>query len=213
MNAPLVHVNGVSHTRGTGAAATRVLHDVDLALEPAALVVLAGRSGSGKSTLCHLVAGVMAPTAGQVLVAGRPAYPVADWARVSLLPQRLSLDPELTVAENVLLPAGLRGHETGADLLDRLGLTTIAGRPSRETSLGEQQRTALARALVLAPAVAVLDEPTGHQDDDHVHLVLDVLTTAVRAGTLAVVASHDPRVIDTADVVVRMRSGRLEPPA
>lgn len=213
MSAPLVQVSGVSHTRGTGAAATRVLHDVDLALEPAALVVLAGRSGSGKSTLCHLVAGVMAPTAGQVLVGGRPAYPVADWARVSLLPQRLSLDPELTVAENVLLPAGLRGRGTGSGLLDRLGLTPIAGRPARETSLGEQQRTALARALVLAPAVAVLDEPTGHQDDDHVHLVLDVLAAAVRGGTLAVVASHDPRVIDAADVVVRMHSGRIAPPA
>jgi ABC-type lipoprotein export system ATPase subunit len=210
MSAPLVEVRGVSHTRGSGAAATRVLHEVDLALAPAAMVVLAGRSGSGKSTLCHLVAGVMAPTAGQVLVAGRPAHPVADWAEVSLLPQRLSLDPELTVAENVLLPAGLRRRKAGTELLDRLGLTPIAGRPARDTSLGEQQRTALARALILEPAVAVLDEPTGHQDDDHVHMVLDVLAAAVRSGTLALVASHDPRVIDTADVVVRMRSGRIQ---
>ena len=98
MSAPLVQVRSVSHTRGSGAAATRVLHEIDLTLEPAGMVVLAGRSGSGKSTLCHLVAGVMAPTAGQVLVAGRPAHPVADWAEVSLLPQRLSLDPALTVA-------------------------------------------------------------------------------------------------------------------
>ena len=213
MSAPLVEVRGVSHTRGSGAAATRVLHEVDLVLERAALAVLAGRSGSGKSTLCHLVAGVMAPTAGQVLVAGRPAHPVADWAEVSLLPQRLSLDPELTVAENVLLPAGLRRRKAGTELLDRLGLTPIAGRPARDTSLGEQQRTALARALILEPAVAVLDEPTGHQDDDHVHMVLDVLAAAVRSGTLALVASHDPRVIDIADVVVRMRSGRLQPAA
>jgi ABC-type lipoprotein export system ATPase subunit len=188
-----------------------VLHDIDLSLEPAALVVLAGRSGSGKSTLCHLIAGIMAPTAGAVLVAGRPAHLVADWAETSLLPQRLALEPELTVAENVLLPAGLRGSRTGPDLdlLDRLGLTPIAGRPARETSLGEQQRTALGRALVLKPSIAVLDEPTGHQDDDHVHLILEVLTAAVRSGTLALVASHDPRVIDIADVVVRMRSGRI----
>jgi len=207
--APLVSVRGVSHIRGTGAAATRVLHEVELSLAPATLVVLAGRSGSGKSTLCHLVAGIMAPTAGEVTVAGRPAHPVANWREVSLLPQRLALEPELTVAENVLLPAGLRGLPAGTDLLDRLGLRPIADRPARETSLGEQQRTALARALVLAPAVAVLDEPTGHQDDDHVHMVLDALSTAVRAGTLALVATHDPRVIDTADVVVRMRSGRI----
>ena len=212
MSAALVRVRGVSHTRGTGAAATRVLHDIDLTLAPAALVVLAGRSGSGKSTLCHLVAGIMAPTAGEVLIAGRPAYPVADWAEVSLLPQRLALEPELTVAENVLLPAGVRGRGADTELLDRLGLTPIAGRPARDTSLGEQQRTALARALVLGPAVAVLDEPTGHQDDEHVHLVLDALSAAVRAGTLALVATHDPRVIDTADRVVRMRSGRIDPP-
>lgn len=210
MSAPeLVRVRDVSHTRGTGAAATRVLHEVSLSLPPAALVVLAGRSGSGKSTLCHLVAGIMAPTAGEVLVDGRPAHPGGDWGTVSLLPQRLALDPELTVAENVLLPAGLRGHRADTAVLDRLALTPIAGRAARDTSLGEQQRTALARALVLGPAVAVLDEPTGHQDDDHVHLVLELLTGAVRAGTLALVATHDPRVIDVADVVIRMRSGRV----
>ena len=213
MTAPLIEVRGVGHTRGAGATATRVLHDIDLSLSEAATVVLAGRSGSGKSTLCHLVAGLMPPTTGRVTVAGRPAHLVADWGEVALLPQRLSLDPELTVAENVLLPAGLRGRDAGADLLDRLGLTPIAGRPARDTSLGEQQRTALARALVLGPAVAVLDEPTGHQDDDHVQMVLDVLADTVRAGTLALVATHDPRVIDAADRVVRMRSGGIVAPA
>ncbi|MET0426215.1 MAG: ATP-binding cassette domain-containing protein [Actinoplanes sp.] len=206
---PLVEVKAVGHTRGTGAAATRVLQEVDLTLEPATTAVLAGRSGSGKSTLCHLIAGVMAPTTGAVLVAGRPAYPVTDWAGVSLLPQRLALEPDLTVAENVLLPAALRGRDPSADLLDRLGLTAIAARPARDTSLGEQQRTALARALVLTPAVAVLDEPTAHQDDDHVQLILEVLAETVRAGTLALIATHDQRVIDVADRVIRMHSGRL----
>ncbi|MGX6606509.1 ATP-binding cassette domain-containing protein [Micromonosporaceae bacterium Da 78-11] len=208
MTGPLVDVRSVGHTRGP----TRVLQDVDLALTRATTVVLAGRSGSGKSTLCHLIAGVMAPTTGQVLVAGRPAHPAPDWATVSLLPQRLALDPDLTVAENILLPAALRGHPAADDLLARLGLTAIAARPARDTSLGEQQRTALARALVLNPAVAVLDEPTAHQDDDHVHLVLDALAAAVDAGTLALVATHDQRVIAVADTVVRMRSGRIVPP-
>lgn len=205
----LVEVRGVSHTRGSGAAATQVLQEVDLTLGRATTAVLAGRSGSGKSTLCHLVAGVMAPTAGRVLVAGRPAHPAADWATVSLLPQRLALEPELTVAENVLLPAGLRGRRPGNGMLERLGLAGIAGRPARDTSLGEQQRTALARALVLEPAVAVLDEPTAHQDDEHVGLVLDALGAAVGAGTLVLVATHDQRVIEAADVVVRLHSGRV----
>jgi ABC-type lipoprotein export system ATPase subunit len=208
---PLVEVRNVSHTRGSGAAATRVLREIDLSLAPATLAVLAGRSGSGKSTLCHLIAGVMAPTTGEVLVADRPAYPAADWATMSLLPQRLALDPELTVAENALLPAGLRGRPPAADLLDRLGLAAIAARPARDTSLGEQQRTALARALVLNPAVAVLDEPTAHQDDDHVALILEAIEAVVGAGTLAIVATHDQRVIDAAGAVVHLRSGRLDP--
>jgi ABC-type lipoprotein export system ATPase subunit len=205
MTGPVLVVRGVGHRRGT----TQVLEDIELTLPPATLAVLAGRSGSGKSTLCHLVAGVMAPSAGEVLVAGRPAHPVPDWATVSLLPQRLALEPELTVTENVLLPAAVRGRPPATDLLERLGLTAIAGRPTRDTSLGEQQRTALARALVLGPAIAVLDEPTAHQDDEHVHLVLDALAAAVGAGTLVLTATHDQRVIDTAGTVVRLQSGRI----
>jgi len=128
---------------------------------------------------------------------------------VSLLPQRLALAPELSVAENALLPARLRGRAVDPLLLESLGLDAIADRPVHETSLGEQQRTALARALVLGPSVAVLDEPTGHQDDEHVGLLLDALVAAARAGTLVLVATHDQRVIDVADETVRLRSGRI----
>jgi ABC-type lipoprotein export system ATPase subunit len=285
----LLEVRGVAHRRDR----TFVLRDIDLSLSPATLVVLAGRSGSGKSTLCHLIAGVMKPTTGEVLIDGTHS---TDWATVSLLPQRLALEPSLTVRENVLFPAALRSakpragrpqpkpqpkpqpqpHQdrtfspgnaasapTGATqpppqpppqqdrtfspgsaasepagtnqplpspqqdrtfspgpatiqqpgspegLLDRLGLAAIAGRPAQDTSLGEQQRTALARALVLQPRIAVLDEPTAHQDDEHVHLVLDALRAAVRSGTLVIVATHDQRVIEAADQVVRLQSGRI----
>ncbi|SNY74806.1 ATP-binding cassette domain-containing protein [Paractinoplanes atraurantiacus] len=203
---PLIEVHEVSHSRG----GTRVLDGVDLTLDAATTAVLAGRSGSGKSTLCHLIAGVMTPTSGRVQVAGRPAQS-PDWATVSLLPQRLALEPTLTVAENVLLPAGLRRSAADPAVLDRLGLSAIADRPARDTSLGEQQRTALARALILGPAVAVLDEPTAHQDDEHVQLVLDALATAATTGTLVLVATHDQRVIDIAGQVIRLHSGRVVP--
>jgi ABC-type lipoprotein export system ATPase subunit len=201
----LVEVADVSHTRGS----TTVLHDIDLRLEAGRLAVLAGRSGSGKSTLCHLVAGVMTPSKGEVRVDGRPAHRVRDWAAVSLLPQRLALATELTVAENALLPARIRRRTPDPDLLESLGLAGIAGRPVHQTSQGERQRTALARALVLSSAVAVLDEPTGHQDDEHVGMVVDALRAAVTAGTLVLVATHDQRIIDVADDVVRLRSGRV----
>jgi ABC-type lipoprotein export system ATPase subunit len=203
--ADLVRLDAVTHLRGV----TAVLSDVSLTLSPARLAVLAGRSGSGKSTLLHLVAGIMAPSRGDVTVAGRPATAVHDWATVSLLPQRPALAPELTVAENAHLPARLRDREPDPHLLARLGLDALAGRPAHDTSLGEQQRTALARTLVLSPAVALLDEPTAHQDDDHVALVLSALTAAVSSGTLVVVATHDQRIIDLADDLLPLRSGRL----
>ncbi len=196
----LVRVVDVTH---------RVLSDVSLSLPAARLAALAGRSGSGKSTLLHLMAGLMAPVKGEVTIAGEPAHLVNDWAKVSLLPQRAALAPELTVAENVLLPARLRGYEPDPELLPRLGLDALADRPAHDTSLGEQQRTALARALVLSPVVALLDEPTAHQDDDHVELVTTALTAAVAAGTLVVVATHDRRIIDLADELLPLRNGRV----
>lgn len=201
----LVRADGVSHKRGS----TTVLHDISLSFAPGRLAVLAGRSGSGKSTLLHLVAGVMTPTAGTVRVDGTPAHKVRDWATASLLPQRLALAGELTVAENALLPAHIRRRTPDPGLLDRLGLAGIAGRPVHQTSQGERQRTALARALVLGPALAVLDEPTGHQDDEHVGMVLDALRAAVAGGTLVLVATHDERIIEVADEVVRLGSGRV----
>jgi ABC-type multidrug transport system ATPase subunit len=202
----LVRVRGVTHLRG----ATPVLHGVDLSLGAARLAVLAGRSGSGKTTLCHLVAGVMPPSSGQVTVAGKAAHDIHDWAQVALLPQRPALAPELTVAENALLPARLRNRDPDPALLAELGLDAVAARPAHDTSLGEQQRTALARTLVLGPAVAVLDEPTAHQDDEHVALVLTALRAAVGRGTLVLVATHDQRIIDLADDLLPLHSGRLE---
>jgi ABC-type multidrug transport system ATPase subunit len=202
----LVEVSGVSHARGS----VTVLHDISFRLQRGRLAVLAGRSGSGKSTLCHLVAGVMTPTAGTVRVDGRPAHRVRDWATVSLLPQRLALAGELTVAENALLPARIRGGAIDPTQLERLGLDGIAGRPIHQTSQGERQRTALARALVLGSAVAVLDEPTGHQDDEHVGMVVDALRAAVGGGSLVLVATHDERIIDVADEVLRLHGGRVD---
>jgi ABC-type lipoprotein export system ATPase subunit len=135
---------------------------------------------------------------------------VRDWATVSLLPQRLALAGELTVGENAVLPALLRNRAPDPDLLERLGLAGIAHRPVHQTSQGERQRTALARALVLGSSVAVLDEPTGHQDDEHVGMVIDALTAAVAGGALVLVATHDERIIDVADEVIRLSSGRVE---
>jgi ABC-type multidrug transport system ATPase subunit len=201
-------VDGVSHAFGPTASDV-VVHDVSFSAQEREIVVLAGRSGSGKSTLLHLVAGVMLPTRGAITVLGGDETARRDWARVSLMPQRSTISPELTVYENVALPAALRAQNVEDDLLDSLGLSAIRDRPGTDTSLGEQQRTSLARALVLRPALVLLDEPTSHQDDDHVDLVIAALRAARLAGSSLLVATHDPRVIEIADHVVRLEQGRV----
>jgi ABC-type lipoprotein export system ATPase subunit len=138
------------------------------------------------------------------------AEAVDDWQVRAFLPQRLAVAEELTVTENVALPLLVRGREPAiGGLLDALDLQPVAGRPATETSLGEQQRTALARALALDPALVVLDEPTGHQDDDHVELVLAALTAARERGAAVLVATHDERVLAAADRLLTLVGGRL----
>jgi putative ABC transport system ATP-binding protein len=204
----VVVISRVTHEHGSGRSATTVLHDVDLRVEAAEAVAMAGRSGSGKSTLCHLVAGVSRPTRGSVLIGRQPAHRCSDWAQVALLPQRLAVVEEMTVRENVFLPCIAHGVAPDDSLLTRLGLEHIADRLVGQTSLGEQQRVGIARALSLNPVVAVLDEPTGHQDDEHVNLVLDVLRDAGARGTALLVATHDERILRVVDRVVRLAAGR-----
>ena len=203
-------VTGVSHAYGDGAERVLVLDDVTLQVGSGEVVCVAGPSGSGKSSLCHLAAGFELPDAGSVTVDGVPPSTL-DWAAVAALPQQHGLLGELTVRQNVTLPALRGGHDTDHvdELLAALDLDTLAGRSAGETSLGEQQRTALARVLVLTPRLAVLDEPTGHQDDDHVAQVLAVVTRAAADGSAVLVASHDERVLDAADRVVRLDRGRV----
>jgi ABC-type lipoprotein export system ATPase subunit len=220
---PVLDVDRVSYEVG---APHPLLDDVSLRVGAGEVVALVGRSGSGKTTLCHLAAGLGRPTSGRLLIGGRPAHEMSDWSTVSLLPQRLGLVEELSVEQNVLLPCALRrgarakdhgaidGANDGADgvvgaLFAALDLTELRPRTAGQTSLGEQQRTALARALVLRPRLAVLDEPTGHQDDDHVELVVAALEVARAAGVALLVATHDERLVGAADRVVGLHDGRV----
>ncbi|WP_395656937.1 ABC transporter ATP-binding protein [Nocardioides sp.] len=205
-------VHEVGHGYGARGRRVEVLHHVSLTVAPGELVALAGPSGSGKSTLCHLAAGLETPDRGTVTVDGRPATGAADWSVVAVVPQQHGLLAGLSVEDNVCLPAyraRVDPAEAFARLAEQLDLAAFTQRGVRETSLGEQQRTAVARALLLGPRLAVLDEPTGHQDDDHVAQVVTVIAAAARAGSAVLVATHDPRVWEVADRVVRLDEGRV----
>ena len=205
MSGPTIVVAAVTQEIGR----TTVLEDISLTTDEGRLVVLSGRSGSGKTTLLHLMAGVLAPTVGSVTVLDRPATDVHDWSLVSLTPQHSTVAGSMSVRENVLLPAALRSSDVDEALLADLALDVIADQPATRTSLGEQQRTGIARGLLLQPRVALLDEPTSHQDDENVERVLSFLLRARSGGTTLVVATHDSRVAAVADVVHHLAGGRL----
>jgi ABC-type lipoprotein export system ATPase subunit len=191
-----------------------VLDDVTVHIDAGEMLCVAGPSGSGKTSLCHLAAGFEVPDTGTVTVDGRSPAEASDWSLVAALPQQHGLLGEMSVRHNVGLPT-LRGGQGAPyvdDLLVALDLAELADRAVADTSLGEQQRTALARALVRAPRLVVLDEPTRHQDDDHVTQVLAVVARAAADGSAVLVASHDERVLDASDRVVRLDRGRVVRP-
>jgi putative ABC transport system ATP-binding protein len=198
-------VSGVTH--GERAPGVPILTDVSLTALAGEVVVVEGRSGSGKSTLCQLVAGLERPDRGSVLVAGEPAVQVRDWARLAFLPQRLGLPAELTVEENVNLPCWVRRRPGRPDLLESLDLVHLASRLTGQASRGEQQRVAIARAAALRPDVVVLDEPTSHQDEAHAEVVAGEVVALARAGSAVLVATHDTRLTEAADRVVRLHAG------
>lgn len=207
-----LRIADVRHGYGAGTGRVEVLHGVSLDVASGELVALAGPSGSGKTTVCHLAAGFESPEHGSVLVDGRPAGDIEDWSVVAVVPQQHGLLAGLSVQDNICLPA----HRAGVDpapalarLVEALDLGAFTQRGIAETSLGEQQRCAVARALVLSPRLAVLDEPTGHQDDDHVEQVVAALTAAAHGGSAVLVATHDQRVWEVADRVVRLDEGRV----
>jgi putative ABC transport system ATP-binding protein len=210
VSAPVVVVSAVTH--GERSPGVAILSDVSMSAMAGEVVVIEGRSGSGKSTLCQLVAGLEAPDQGQVTVGGTSAASLRDWGKLSLLPQRLGLPSELTVAENVTLPCWMRGMPARPDLLEAFDLVHLADRRTGEASRGEQQRGEITRAAALGPDVIVLDEPTSHQDEAHADLVAHQLLELARAGSAVLVATHDPRLVAEADQVVHLHAGRHHHP-
>jgi putative ABC transport system ATP-binding protein len=202
----VISVEHVTRRYGRGAATVTAVDDVSLDIYPGELTVVAGPSGSGKTTLLSIIAGYERADAGTV--------PSADssWGELAFVPQSLALLDELTVADNVDLPARLSGYREGPateHLLEVLEIAHLAQRLPAQISGGEQQRTAIGRALRLKPAALLADEPTGHQDRGRVDLVLGVLRQYAYTGNIVLISSHDEAVITAADRVITLADGRV----
>ena len=199
-----------------GREEVHALRGVSIQVHPGEVVALLGRSGSGKTTLLNCLLGWERPDAGSVSVPGAASPESAPWSTVAVVPQRFGLLDELSLADNVALPARLAGladpRQAALETLEVMRLGHLAERFPDEVSLGEQQRTAIARALVVRPSFLVADEPTGRLDEDLSTYVLATLRDVYAAtGTGVLIASHDPVVVAAADRVVRLSDGLLVP--
>jgi ABC-type lipoprotein export system ATPase subunit len=221
---PVLRARGLVKVHGSGRGERRVLDGVDLDVLPGELVAIVGRSGSGKSTLLQLLGGLDRADGGTVEVAGRtvigPRTPserelsALRRTEIGFVFQFFHLLPELDGAANVLLPATLPGADReaaarGRALIDRLGLRDVAGLYPHQLSGGEQQRFALARALVGDPAVVLADEPIGNLDAAAGDVVLDLLRAAADHRRAVVMVTHQAEATARADRVLRLEDGRL----
>ena len=202
--------------------ATDALNGASLEIAPGEIVAVMGPSGSGKSTLLHCAAGILTPDQGEVLFDGRSVGAESDSRRSELRRTEFGfvfqfgrLVPELSCVENVSLPLRLAGvrnrdaHRAAGEWLERLEVTDVAGKLPGEVSGGQGQRVAVARALVTRPRVVFADEPTGALDSLNGERVMQLLTTAARETTAAVVlVTHEARVAAYADREVIVRDGR-----
>lgn len=217
----LVQCRGLCVERGS----KRVLDVVDLTIAPGEAVGIQGPSGSGKSTLLHVLAGLLPPVSGEVVLDGFAVWTASDRGRSHFRLRRMGivfqtgdLIPELNVVENVELPLRLmkvsrrQARQKAEEMLGSLGIGDLEGRALRQISGGQLQRVAIGRALIHDPAIVLADEPTGALDDENARVAVELLIARARdAGAAVVVVTHSRDVAAVVDRRLAMVDGALRP--
>ena len=220
---PLVTVTGLSKIYQVGGATLQVLRELDLDVQPGEMVAVVGASGVGKSTMLHLIGGLDRPEAGSIDIGDARITDLSDAARVEFRNRRVGfvfqfhhLLPEFNARENVEMPMRIAGlpraevEQRARDLLSRVGLADREDHRPGMLSGGEQQRVAVARALVMRPTLLLADEPTGDLDESTADTLHELLREMHREhGLTSVIATHNPRLAGACDRVLRLEGGRL----
>ncbi|NBN66004.1 ATP-binding cassette domain-containing protein [Microvirga tunisiensis] len=219
---PAISLKDVHLTLGDGAGKVHILKGIDLEIATGSSVGLVGPSGSGKSTLLMVMAGLERADRGQVQVAGSDLSPMTEdqlarfrGRNVGIIFQSFHLVPNMTALENVAVPLELAGDRDAFAKaraeLEAVGLGHRLTHYPAQMSGGEQQRVAVARALVVEPAILIADEPTGNLDGSTGEQIIELMFAArARHNATLVLVTHDPGLAERCDRVVRLRSGEIE---
>jgi lipoprotein-releasing system ATP-binding protein len=220
---PLFQAVAITKTFPVGKEKLTVLTDINLAIEPGGMTAIVGASGSGKSTLLKILGTLETPTSGEMFFRGESMIRKSDRELAGYRNRSLGfifqfhhLMPEFTALENVMMPALIAGRskkeveEPARELLARVELDHRTGHRVSELSGGEQQRTALARALIMEPALLLADEPTGNLDSRAGNLVFDLLHRLCRERSLAIImVTHNMELAGRMDHCCTLKDGML----
>ena len=222
-SAPIISVRGLRKVYRVGEVDVNALRGLDFDIQPGEFVSIIGPSGSGKSTLFHILGGLTPPTSGSVLIAGQDLLGMTDRDRTKLRQktvgfvfQKYNLLPTLTARDNIEIARYIAGSTGPLDgefeqMLTLLGVGSRLHHKPRALSGGEQQRIAIARALVNHPAILLADEPTGNLDTENSNAVLELLRDLnERLGQTILMITHNPEAAAYGHRVIRMRDGHIE---
>ena len=219
----VIALSGINKIYGT-TVKTQVLFDVDLSFGQGTFNSIIGASGSGKSTLLNIIGTLDKPTSGDVVINGTNTLDMGKNELADLRNRTIGfifqfhyLLPEFTARENVLIPYRMHhvnppaeAREWADELLDLVGLSKVKNNKATNMSGGQQQRTAIARALMNRPAIILADEPTGNLDSDSTESIYSLLRDInARFGTTFIIVTHDQRIAEKTDRIVEVKDGRI----
>jgi len=219
----VIEVRNVDKIYGT-TYKTQVLYDINLQIKEESFVSIIGQSGSGKSTLLNIIGTLDNPTNGEVLINGVPTQKMKKNKLAALRNETLGfifqfhyLLPEFTALENVLIPIKIQGKKVtpevtkrALELMELMGILNVKDNLANNMSGGQQQRTAIARALMVNPKIILADEPTGNLDSDSTEQVYELLRKINKKyHTTFIVITHDRRIAEKADRIIEIKDGKI----